>query len=141
MPILHISITDQNQQIILDTDINAQMLTLKKCCITTNSANSSRLLKGGIGLEFPFLTGAETLSNVFHNAIVVPFDELNAEKYTEIRFDSDLQAEHIPRSFLIQTRNFENKKVKFQGKTLGEVVSKIEQIDLFFEYKTSHKFF
>ena len=141
MPILHISLTKQHQKIDLDTDINAQMLTLKKCCITTSAVNSSRLLKGGVGLEFPFLTGAETLSSVFHNAVVVPFDELNSEKYAEIRFDSDLQSEHIPRSFIVNVRNFENKLIKFDSTGLGEVNSKIEQIDLFFEYKTSHKFF
>ena len=141
MPVLHISLTKQNHKIELDTDINAQMLTLKKCCISTSAANTSRLLKGGIGVEFPFLTGAETLSNIFHNAVVVPFDEQNAEKYAEIRFDSDLQSEHIPRSFIVNVRNFENKLIKFNATGSGDVSSKIQQIDLFFEYKTSHKFF
>lgn len=142
MPILHISLTDQTQEINLNSDINAQMLTLKKCCVSTANVGTGRYMKGGLAIEFPFLTGAEVVSSkIKSNSVIVPFDEHNAEKYAEIRFDSDLQAEHIPRSFIVRTHNFEDKLIKFETKTKGEVATRIEQIDLFFEYKTSHKFF
>ena len=147
MPILHISLSKQNQQIDLSTDINAQMLTLKKCCISTISTGTSnnRYMKGGVIIDLPFLTGAEVVSSTNGEGIVVPFDEHKTEKYTEVRFDSDLQAEHIPRSFRVDCRNFENKLIKFDttvsSTDVGEVATRIEQIDLFFEYKTSHKFF
>lgn len=142
MPILHISLTEQNQSINLNSDLNAQMLTLKKACVATANVGSGRTLKGGVAIEFPFLTGAEVVSSkVKSNSVIIPFDEHNTEKYAEVRFDSDLQAEHIPRSFIVRTKNFEDKLIKFEGATKGEITSRIEQIDLFFEYKTSHKFF
>jgi phosphohistidine swiveling domain-containing protein len=141
MPILHLKITQQNQVINLPTDINAQMLTLRKACITTESVNTSRACAGGIAIRFPWLSGTETTSNVLSNHIIIPFDEKNTELYAEIRFDMDLQAEHIDRSFRATIDNFEGKPIQFHNQTSGEVATKREQIDLFCEYKTTHKFF
>ena len=128
MPILHVRISKQNQNIDLSRSVHAQDFILRRVVIVR--ANDSVDYAGGVAIELGFLKGVEFLSNFSENQILTIMNP--AELIVGNRYEFTLTSKNIQKSF--PTRVY-----KYDGVTpvvfdATGAAGKIQLIDLFFEY-------
>jgi len=132
MPILHLRLTSNNQQIELPSHINAQRMILKKVAIHKNIVSASSI-GSALFIEIPFINGFELVSNSTAKQIVVPFDE--SVKFNDIEFNLDLESEHISQAFQVKVHDTDLITPTVFGGDSG-----LNSIDLYFSFSNDAKY-
>ncbi len=151
MPLLHVRITENNQNINMSRSLHSQNFTLRRCIITRNpslltSATAylngeatqvfptyDKDLLGGIIVDFSFFTGYEIMSNFTSNDLMVPFSNMTAN--IDERFSQNFSSENINLAFNVKCFDFDRKAtVEFVSETTATTSGAIHYIDFIFEF-------
>lgn len=129
---LHFRIFKNNQVIDLPKELHSQQFIFKRAIVVKNKSDTTDY-KGGLTVNLDFLSGGlEIMSNVSDNELMIPF--INAAEVADIRFDMNLSAEDISRSFKtsVQYYNRSGPPVfDFNG-----VAGELKYIDMFFQFNS-----
>lgn len=128
MPILHVRINKQDQNIDLSRSVHAQDFILRRAVIVR--ANDTVDYGGGLAIELGFLKGVEFLSNISENQILTVMKP--TELVVDNRYEFTFTSENIQNSFATRVYNYDGvTPVAFDATGAG---GEIQLIDLFFEY-------
>ena len=133
--LLHYRLTQNNQNIVINSQIHAQSFILRRIIVQqVPLAAATSVNNGGVVINPSHLSGLEIVSgsNSNNNDIIVGYDELIG---THSQFYSqEFESETIPQAFNVRTH-------KFGGNTGGDSLAvcgtnpgEITSIDVFFEF-------
>ena len=89
MPILHIRLQSNNQNIVISKELKAQQLTLVRATITKDTT-AGATNDGALFFELDFFSGFEYISNLNDNYLVSPIDDTLAFQAFAIFFTRKL---------------------------------------------------
>jgi len=144
MPVLHLRITKENDNINLSRSLHAQSFVFKRAVVVMNpspTAGTIQNLDGGVTIQLSFFTGFELLSNLSANNIYLPFSppkiDSNVTPNTgnfdifDIRYDLQFDAEDVKNSFNAKVFHYDSGS---EQPTFGSSAGNIKYIDLYFEF-------
>ena len=143
MPVLHMRILKENDNINLSRSLHAQSFVFKRAVVVMNpspTAQTIQNLDGGVTIQLSFFTGFELLSNLSANNIYLPFSppklDSNVTSNTgnydifDIRYDLQFNTEDIKNSFNAKVFHYDSGS---EQPTFGTAAGTIKYIDLYFE--------
>ena len=141
MPLLHINLTNEKQEVDIGRDIKAQSMILRKIVVVRDALASEDVDNSELGLHIDLhrmINGVETLSNISQgNHIYVPVSDRNNSGdriHQQFDFNIRFNAEYIPRKFPINLYKKNMSAVSFASGTDGS----FDSVDLYFEYEELH---
>ena len=133
MPILHLRISQNDQNIDLPKELLAQKLTFIRANIYKDT-NAGADYQGSVFVDLDFFNGFEVNSNLSDNFLIVPIKK--AEEIQTYQFEQEFNAEAVKQSFNCKVFYFDPANSKFilapfseSGSTNGRII----YMDLFFQ--------
>lgn len=143
MPLLHLVLTENDQEITLDSELVAQNLVLISASCSYNSHSGS--VREAVAVDFPFVSPLDYISSDSSRHIVLPFDFGKAHEgsnpvssdYLTLNFP--FQTEHIPRTFTVKTFAIDkgaSATFTQPSDLFGSSNHNLLRIDLYFHYES-----
>ena len=131
MVLLHLRLTEQEQQLDIPHDIKAQVVVLRKIVVQKDTS-AGNLLGGGICLDLNAMTNSFEIMTSEHNGyLTVPL--LDGSALTNHEFHIKFSAEQIKSQFRMKTFKYDGVEKAVFGSGNGH----IDSIDIYFEYETN----
>jgi hypothetical protein len=144
MPVLHMRILKENDNINLSRSLHAQSFVFKRAVVVMNPSTTAQTIQnldGGLTIQLSFFTGFELLSNLSANNIYLPFSPpkldsnvtANTGNYDifDIRYSLQFDAEDVKNSFNAKVYHYDSGS---EQPTFGTTAGTIKYIDLYFEF-------
>jgi len=134
MPLLHIRVSNNDENITISKELRAQKMTLVRSTIFKNSA-AGQSYRGSLFFDLDFFNGFEYISNLNDNFVMSPISDDNASTLQTYQMNQDFNSENIKQSFNVKTflrdnlGNFVPAPFDPSGNAAGQIV----YIDLFFQ--------
>ena len=127
MPILHIRLTKNNQNINLPKPIHAQKLTFLRSTIVKDTTTGGTDYNGNIMVDLDFFDGYEVVSSINDNYLIIPV--IPDQQVQTFQFVQLFNSENIRQSF--NAKIFDNEGANLA--TIGTGTGQIKQVDLYFQ--------
>lgn len=135
MPILHLRLTEANQNIVISKELKAQQLTLVRSTITKdNQAGATNA--GALFFELEFFSGFEYISNLNDNYLVSPIDD--SLQFQTYQLSQSFFSEDVKTAFNVKVRKYDGTNYSPVLFTTGN--GHINHIDLFFQVSSLEDF-
>ena len=128
MPILHLRLTEANQNIVISKELKAQQLTLVRATITKD-ITAGATNAGSLFYELDFFSGFEYISNLNDNYLVSPIDDSLA--FQTYQLSQSFFSEDVKTAFNVKVRKYDGTNYSPVLFTTGN--GHIKHIDLFFQ--------
>ena len=141
MPVLHLSITSNNQNISLPKELIAQKLTFVRANIYKDIASGGADYQGRVFVDLDFFNGFEVNSNLNDNFLIVPIK--SAEEVQTYQMDQTFTAEDVKQSFNCKVYYFDPATNDFKPapfKETGNATGRIIYMDLFFQVNSLYDY-
>jgi len=135
MPILHIRISNNNENITIAKELRSQKMTLVRATIFKNSIGGGQVYNGSLFFDLDFFNGFEYVSNLNDNFLTVPITDENNNSLQSYQMEQDFNSEDIKQSFNVKTFfiNGSGNYTPCPFDISGNDPGKIRYIDLFFQ--------
>lgn len=136
MPILHLRLTKNDQNIVLSREIKAQQLTLVRATIVKDTTTGGATNNGSLFIEIPWFTGYEYITNINDNYLVSPIDdklEFQTYQLSQAFFSEDVKS-----AFNIKIRKYDG--TNYSPVLFGSGSGHIKTLDLFFQVSSLEDF-
>ena len=128
MPILHLRLTEANQNIVISKELKAQQLTLVRATITKD-ITAGATNAGSLFYELDFFNGYEYISNLNDNYLVSPIDD--TLQFQTYQLSQSFFSEDVKTAFNVKVRKYDGTNYSPVLFTTGN--GHIKTIDLFFQ--------
>ena len=128
MPILHIRLQSNNQNIVISKELKAQQLTLVRATITKDTT-AGATNDGALFFELDFFSGFEYISNLNDNYLVSPIDDTLA--FQTYQLSQSFFSEDVKSAFNVKVRKYDG--TNYSDVLFGAGNGHIKIVDLFFQ--------
>jgi hypothetical protein len=128
MPILHLRLTEANQNIVISKELKAQQLTLVRTTITKDTT-AGATNAGSLFFELEFFNGFEYISNLNDNYLVSPIDDALA--FQTYQLSQSFFSEDVKTAFNVKVRKYDG--TNYSNVLFGAGNGHIKTIDMFFQ--------
>ena len=128
MPILHLRLTEANQNIVISKELKAQQLTLVRATITKDTA-AGATNDGALFYQLDFFSGFEYISNLNDNYLMSPIDDTLA--FQTYQLSQSFFSEDVKNAFNVKVRKYNG--TNYSDVLFGSGNGHIKTIDLFFQ--------
>lgn len=135
MPILHLRLTEANQNIVISKELKAQQLTLVRTTITKDTT-AGATNAGSLFFELEFFNGFEYISNLNDNYLVSPIDDALA--FQTYQLSQSFFSEDVKTAFNVKVRKYDG--TNYSNVLFGAGNGHIKTIDMFFQVSSLEDF-
>jgi hypothetical protein len=144
MPLLHIGITDNQQDKFIDSELVAQNLTLIKASCTYLNLQANNIQ--AVAVDLPFISPIDYISSDSSRHIILPFNlgengTAGTTMTNSIDCNFHFDVEHIPKTFRTGCFTLSSGSDGFTSATFGNSNGNLKRVDLFFHYESIHRKF
>ena len=136
MPILHLRLTKNDQNIVLSREIKAQQLTLVRSTITKDTTTGGATNNGSLFIEIPWFNGFEYITNLNDNYLVSPIDD--TLEFQTYQLSQSFFSEDVKSAFNIKIRKYDG--TNYTHVVFGSGSGHIKFLDLFFQVSSLEDF-